>query len=621
MTSCRLAGLYEALSLPHNTAAQRDAVGTWIAQLATRAQRDLVRRCLLLDAALIKGSFASLGSCLYARVLGEPEMAELAAAWAREMEASGAPWVRALRPAPLPTGLLAVRTLPELPELPELPADQLEGAAERLQLPSGAALAVWRFRSPHRNDKLKWAWCTATPPRGRQSFPQLIYGKGGRVSLVRAPGAPRIELPYTGKDGEQAKLSEDGETLIVYGGYDGCATLLDPMTLAVRQRIKTTHDVLDVSVCEGAHRVLLGTWEGLFLWSAGELRELVVDRAGAKLSPDGNYIANGRGVLQVWSVAELLAAPQESIVQRMPAAFDPTGERLSSHHMLYHGRTGELIAQLAPYPRPYVADSPAHPYQCTRRFIVDTLTEPRLWFTETGEEVPLGERGREERFQERSRLAYDEEGTLVAGRHYFSPHVVRVYPLPFDGTSRRIRSKDVQCFAISRDGTRIALATWYSIEVRDPQGALIRLWSWRGAGRRRREINPQPGARLRFSRDGRRLAYLVEDVRRGAYLAPYRRWKVWTIDDVGYDGADCAFDEGVELAAGASPDSLADFAPPSPADWQITSDIASVFTHQPSGTRVVFPASGPWVHHPHQPQFSAASHAHVELRPGRPEGQ
>lgn len=584
--------------------------------------RDLVQRCLTIDAPLVTTSFASLGSCLYARVLGVPALATLAFEWARELDASGTPWVRALRPMPFPVGLVDGRMIQELPAVSE---GQREGEGQQLQLPSGAMLEVQRLLEPASSrqgageqllEKLQWRWLmpstlgrAAARPNDEARRPKFVSEGWGPVSLVREPGATPIELPCPEDGSADAKLSDDGKTLIVYGTNDayagGFAMLLDPETLAVRLRIETEHPVYQISVCDRPDRVLLKISSGWVLWSAGSIRPLKLGGDNeygsgyAGLSSDGAYIAVGRMALQIWSVDELLAAPEERHLVGLPSEFDPSGERLVSHRTLYHGRTGEVIAQLDPHPTHFLEGGPASPpYRYTRRFIVDVrAAKVRLWSTETGTELRPQIELLDTRLPHWYMLAYDDEGTVVA---QFRRNRVTLHPLsPGEETRMIDLDEDAYVLALTRDGTLLALAAATFIEIRDLQGTLLRRLSW-SQPVSKPSFHLSPEEMLRFSRDGQRLAYKVDE----------DRWRVWTIAKEAGD------DAGTELEAGASPDMLADFAPPSPADWRSEGEVATIFTHKPTGTPVAFPAPGPWQFHPHEPQFAANVHAHVELRGG-----
>ena len=66
----------------------------------------------------------------------------------------------------------------------------------------------------------------------------------------------------------------------------------------------------------------------------------------------------------------------------------------------------------------------------------------------------------------------------------------------------------------------------------------------------------------------------------------------------------------LELVAAA----LRGDAAPWPADWTIEADSKTVFTHQPTGTRVALPVCGPWVSNPANPRILACDRLHIALR-------
>lgn len=644
MSDCSLASLAEALSPARGSATRAADLEAWLAGLPDEQARATLRRALVLDAPLVALSFASLGSCLYARALAVPSLAAVAAAWARELDARGGPWVQALRPVPLPVGLVAQRTPQELP--PDLAAPQ------RLELPSGAALEISRTREPRyphlagkgpHPERLIWKWSppsaavasAASAASATRKQARFVKDGWGPVSLVRTPGAAPILLPCPDEGSADASFSEDGALLFVHGTHDeyagGFAMLLDPETLAVRLSLETARPVSSVSVCTRPDRILLHTYGGLVLWTGGELRPLPLPAEAGRLSPDGEYLATGEAEVRVWSVDELLASGEGASEPGFITVFDPTGERLVSYRTLYHGRTGEVIAQLQPHFSNYLEGGPASPsFQCTERFIINMQSGLQLWDTSTGAELGAesadsgddadadsdpdtdtdadSDADSDPDFYPATRdrsglgmffpqwftLAYDVVGSTLAALRQDSTRV-DLHSLPPDGTVRTLDFETAgHAIALDRDAARIALAGLSMLEVRERDGALVRRWSWRSEPAEQKAAF-RPDLRLRFSRDGARLACSQRDT----------GWTVWALSG---DRGDEVLAEGTQLA------SLPDFAEPALTDWQVEGASSSVLTHLPTGTRVGFPAPGAWIIHPFDARIAANHHAHVALR-------
>lgn len=657
MPSCSLAALAAAIAGDRS-----GGLEGWLAELPDERARETLRRALELDAPLLARSFASLGSCVVARALAEPSLLPLTRQWTEELEARGEPWVQALRGVPLPVGLGMNRALEELPP----------GLEERSRLPvaEGVALEVWRTMAPKNplwplkvpQERLAWSW------RGpEQKQPKRTHGEArftdegwGPVSLVRAPGAEPIELPCAEEGTARGSFSEDGALIYVCGSHDeyagGFVYVLDAATLTLLRSFDTPRPVSEVWGCDREDRLLLDTYGGPALWIDGEVHMIALEGEDGRLSPDGEHIAAGdEEHVTVWSVQELLASREKPEFEGLPVRFDPTGERLVCHRGLYHGRTGERIAELAPRFSRYLEGGPAMPwFQCTERFVINLQSGLQMWSTATGEElesesdrrqdaaeVGAGAQGRgddeadDDRDDDDARaadddgadeaddarddwrepqeleaaagarsalgmhlpqwyaLAYDEVGTTLAAFE-LGDRVVKLHALPPNGEIGELAFQIAgDVMAMSRDGARIALANELELQVVDRAGKTLRFHDDKRSPDE--PINRKVPVRLAFSRDGERVARWAQNA-----------WRIWPVTGGGRDG---------KLRAGAELGSLPDFADePPPSDWTVAGSSTSVFTHGPTGAKVAFPAPAGWLTHPRDPRIRANGHAHVVLR-------
>jgi hypothetical protein len=587
-------------------------VELWLAQLPNEPARQLLRRALRLDRFFLSSSLSSLGSCLYARALAVPSLAPHAAAWASELNARGVPWVQSLRPLPVPAGLVA-----------ELHVADIANVAN-LDLGEGTVLEV--CVAPSMRNGLVFEW-VGVEPRAvpRRELPEIVSSGWGPVSLVRAPGDAPILLPCPQEGSADGCFTDDGARLFVYGTLDeymgGFAMLLDPVTLAVQLSLSTTHPVSRVATCDRPDVLVLSTYGGEVVWAGGRLHPLAIRGDFVSLSPDGRYLLTLGSCLQIWSLAELLAVSDALPPPGLPTTFDPAGERLVSHLTLYHGHTGEVIAQLAPWFGSYLIGGPASPwFQCTERHIINLhSSQPQLWDTSTGrvivpkpvepedsddrddsesddhDEGDPDDRAPSMRFFSSTLLAYDSRGSFLAAL-YRGGSSVCLYSLPPSGAHRTV-SFELEGYAVALDArsTRLTVQALDAVEVRTLDGALLRRWPWP-------HHQPSPHwcalGELRFSHDGARLACAIEDA----------GWQLWSIEGDPDDAS------GVILPTRDLLESLPDFAAPSPAGWKIEAGSRTVFTHLPSGTCITFPAQGPWSFNPADPRIGASLGAHVVLR-------
>ena len=95
----------------------------------------------------------------------------------------------------------------------------------------------------------------------------------------------------------------------------------------------------------------------------------------------------------------------------------------------------------------------------------------------------------------------------------------------------------------------------------------------------------------------------MHDGRRLARFDPECGWRIGPPDDVAQE----------LVVQETAMDEVPGFAPPRPADWNIQTGARTIFTHQPTGARIAFPALGPWVSNPARPRILACDETHIEL--------
>jgi dipeptidyl aminopeptidase/acylaminoacyl peptidase len=269
---------------------------------------------------------------------------------------------------------------------------------------------------------------------------------------------------------------------------------------------------------------------------------------------------------------------------------------------LFDGHGGQQIAELTPQFAQYFVGGPPAPWlhYGTQHLIV-THDRMAVYDARTGRALPVLDA---RSYGGGGVLAYDEAGTRLAALKGTSSHVV-LHTLPSGRMRELAFGLKGSAIAISPDGERIALQRGRAVEIRTADGALLQRHA--GASRSARNAKRAPVVRhapshvtqsheatLRFSRDGRRIARFVADT----------GWRIWEpgTSDVEH------------LAADRPLDDVADFAAPWPADWTIEADSRSVFTHQPTGTRIALPVCGPWVSNPADPRILACDRLHIALR-------
>lgn len=469
---------------------------------------------------------------------------------------------------------------------------------------------------------MRWAWrrrevtrfpeTPARPPRA--GYPKIETDGWGPAFLTVASRAARIELPCPIDGNADARVMADRTHVLVYGSLEeyagGFVHIVDAATRAIERTLETRRPVTRVHECARRELMLIEMHHGLAAWRGDSIHELSVALDspwhGVSLSPTGAYVAVLDTSLRIWSLTALIEAGGELPTAGYPTCFDPRGDRLLSGKWLFDGHGGQQVAELTPHFAQYFLGGPAAPWlhYGTQHLIV-THGSMAVYDARTGRALPVLDARSYSRCEV---LAYDEAGTRLAALNEKSSKVV-LHTLPSGQMRELTLGLKGSAIAISPNGERIALQRGGAVEIRTADGALLQRHdeARRSAreAKRAHEREPVVGhapshvaqyheATLRFSRDGRRIARFVPDT----------GWRIW---EPGKSDVE-------HLAADRPLDDVADFAAPWPTDWTIEADSKTVFTHQPTGTRIALPVCGPWVSNPANPRILACDGSHIALR-------
>ncbi|MFV8749304.1 hypothetical protein ACNOYE_02005 [Nannocystaceae bacterium ST9] len=542
-----------------------------------------------------------MSSCLLARLVGEPELASICAAWMRELEERGRPWIRPLRGLPRREGLICelhavegldLRKLTSL----EFESDEVVTAAPERFDPSSCV--------PERHlDRLSWAWTRgeaslepnprASGPDRHDVYPRFDSEGWGPAILIRSPDDERIALACPDDASAYAHASRDGSRFFVYGTLDeytgGFVWILDADTLAILRTLTTERPVGDVHECERADLVLVETFGGLVVWE-GECSRRLPFGGRACLSPSGRYIATIGEGLRVWTTDAIDSPPLE---RGFEPRFDPSGTRLLHGTTISEGRTGATIATIEPDLANYLEGGPALPWvHFGARWLICIHGNPRAWATDTGESVQIQA---DFHLAHWYMVAYDRAGERLAAVHRRGSQV-ELYELPSGRSLGELEAQGTM-LALSPDAGRIAVRRGLVVEVWTTSGTLLRRFEHPAGEPDQRWQAPNS---LRFSDEGRQLASFVE----------HDGWRIWALDGEAEPAQSFADLDAIER--------VAEFANPRPCDWDIdVTRSATTFEHRPTNTTITLPAAGPWAFNPSQPEIAACPSLHVELRAGR----
>ncbi len=580
-----------------------DTTEAWLAG-APEALRPRLRRMLAIDRRVSSQFPDSPASCLLARSFGDPALAELHAAWTRELEAGGAPWIRPLQALPVADGLLAELHAGaglsfEGLDVPRFTSDTELVLSARYVHPS------YQGSELRRAEHLRWAWqrgevvlepdANSAAPARAEGFPRLETSGWGPAYLVHAPGAARVTLPCPEEASADARFTPDGTRLLVYGTLDeyegGFVWVVHPETLAIERRLGTGSPVRSLQVHD-LDRMLVSTYRsGTIAWIDQQAHVLPALEGELCLSPDGATVASFKNGLRVWSLAELVRASGPAREAGLPARFDPSGARLICGRQLLDGHSGAPIATLELGLGSYLEGGPAKPWlHFGTQALVCSHGGLHVWDSRRGTALPMKE---ELSYPHWYSLAYDRTGTHLAVLQQGHAKVA-LYKLP---EGRPVRELTFELagtvLAMSPDGERVAVQHGSSVEVRTNAGWLLGRFG--GAAPEKPERLLHGEQTPRFSHDGRRVARFVEG-------------DGWGVASLDHDGED------VRLSRCAALAELPDFADPLPRDWELEVSTLTVFTHRPSGARIALPVAGRWVHNPADPRLAACDDLLVELR-------
>ncbi|MDC0672469.1 WD40 repeat domain-containing protein [Nannocystis radixulma] len=575
---------------------------SWLRCVPAKAVRSRLRHGLKLERSLIAEYPDSLGSLLLAWTFGDEACAALHAAWLREVEERGRPWIRPLQALPVPEELIAERRAgPGLSfgglSLPHFAAeDEVVLTAPRLH-PS-----VQRPEK-RRAELVRWKWKLGeavvekepqedgSPP----AYPRIEQDGWGPSYLIRSPGAPRVALPCPEEGTADAKFSADCSRLIVWGSLDeyagGFVWIVDPATLAVVRKLDTDSPVSRVHEGGGDTMVVTTYRSGTIAWIRGRARQIPLFADNLCVSPSGKYVATFDSSLRIWSLAALVrrrAAPPEP---GFGSQFDPTGDRLLRGAELLDGHTGRLVTKLVLEMGHYLEGGPAQPsLHFGTRHLICTHGGLQVWDTRSGEPVELAEAPSLSQWHS---LAYDREGARLAVLCK-GENTVAVHALPSGQCVRTLEFTSAgSLLAMSPDGGMIAMQKDGLVEVRTAEGELVRRCG-QANEKAKRDMTPYWDPVPRFSADCRRIARRVKG----------EGWRIWDLAS------------GEEQGVGEEIEAVADFAPPSPPDWKLAFGRWSVFTHVPTGVKIALPIAGYWACNPGNPRIVVCGEMLAELRAG-----
>jgi hypothetical protein len=577
-----------------HAAIRADDVRGWLAA-ANGPGRDTLSRVIAHDRSLWSQYPDSLPSCLLARTLGIPELAELHASWLAEVAGAANPWIRPFQPLPLTPGLLA--TLSSSPTL------DLSGL-NRIAFPTEDSVTLEPIRfhpnvqapEDRRKERLVWSWKTGDSqllpfpeiagPAPDGPFPHFETRGWGPAHMIREAGARPVELPCPPEGSAHAQSGRAPGTVVVYGSHDeyagGFVWFVRSDSLTVTRRLETSTPVWSVDESANGAIVLARTSNGLVCWARGWFREterlIRIDANEVALSPSGGLLAarTDRSI-QIWSVAE---APVGLVEGGLPTSFSPDGARLIRGSTLYDGQSGHAVALISTQRSGYLEGGPAHPWlYLGDRFLICLWSDMKVWSSADGSSVNVEERLF---FPQWFKLAYDRAGEKLAALRKQHPEVL-LHAIP----SGRLAGKVVfelehpEAIALSPSGRLLAVSQGDAVEVRTTTGELL-------AGAHHplsvAERERPDSVSLEFLDEERLVRHvlgaesLVFQLKAGAVA-------------IGSFRKDCA-----------------------PPGWTVVKGGVTLFEHRPTQTRIALPVSGDWIANPARPTILACSEAHVELR-------
>ena len=384
--------------------------------LQSPGDRAWIARALRIELALLTEHPELALPCLYRRCayLGDedgfyterPELGPLHAlqgrisAWA---EHAARPWLRALRPPPIPLDGAVVEEY-RTSERGALWAD-----GDRI----GVGTVAWERATGRR--------VAARPPVRAAVAPweRDAEHSWGRCVLVR--DGRRVDIAMSPDDFVRAAVALDDDLAVIHGDDLDCEDfygVIDTRTGRVLWRREGTctatvvldHERMLVAREHGIDTVRMTTGERLSGFRCPLVGELVA-------LPDGNVATRLGDVIRVWSVAEALARPQvvhPSTNSWTRAAFSPDGKRLVTGHSLCDAQRGHFIARLATNgPRGWLEGGPPEGCQrlCIGVFAEITPFGLTLWDADTGNKLVSD---RERRARAGDCVAFDPRGEYHA---------------------------------------------------------------------------------------------------------------------------------------------------------------------------------------------------------------
>lgn len=544
----------------------------------SQADRDYLRRTIEHDRRSWSELPASMASCLLARTLGVAGLEGLRSAWLAEVEAADTPWVRSLHPLPLQPGLLQTLRSGGAVEV---------GGVRRLTFSDEETVTL-----ELQGQRVHWAWRedevrleqVEVPPAA--AFPRFEYQGGGAVVMHVDGVAEPIRLPCPDEANPSAQMGRDGRTIIVHGSHDeggGFVWFLKEGGLEVERTLETPRGVMSVHESVDGGVVLAMTYAGVVCWVGDERLLLPIKGDHVALSPSGERVAvRTRGVIQMWSIRETPSGEPDGPC--FPARFDAAGVRLLRGTTLYDAASGAAIATLAAEFGRYFEGGPAFPwFHLGNDYVINSHSTLQVWRAVDGE--PL--KAPRMRFPHWDRLAHADSGRCFAALR-MSATDVQLHAVPSGEVVAQV-AFDLEhptTLALSPSGRRVAVAQGADIEVRTWTGELVL--------RTRHPVSDGDGTRRPRVFD-RSLQFADED-----HVVSHVKADGWRL---------FRLVEGTSDPVGEPPVGSRRRAP----GWKVSvAGDATVFEHEPTGTRIALPVGGEWVVHPSRPLL-ACDGAHVEL--------
>ncbi len=535
---------------------------------------------------------------LYARTLDAPELDSIREQWDVELDAAG-PWLRPLRAWRSSACVVA-----EVLASAQLPLDQpagvrFEGEDAVVLGAHGAKTMLWMWTRG-----LVEAGCVVPAPPRDFADARLESGKNSPRYRTSSEDEFR-DLPWPEFGHPSAQLSDDGQTIYVfgwYGDYDGLLLLVDARSLEIRDRVEFARPVFQVLERPGSDELLVATYGELVILGAGGRRwQRLGSASGVAWSSSGRYVCIvGEHRAEIVDTHTLDDAGNGEA--GIPPSFSPDGARLVDGASVFDGRTGKRLARLGLTQSHYLAGGPPSPWWHVGTELIvsiySVLTGAQVWDARDGS--PIATRARV-CFTNREAVAFTRSGRRFVAGH---GHRVQIGSLPDGETVATVEfSLRAEALALSDSGELVAAYGGGHVEVRSLSGALV----GRAALPVSRAAEPWPlgSGSFEISADIQHLTLAIpEETRHGASRerGSYTEFRPRVACRWALDG------DPLTLL-----DPALAFPTPLPPGWSVVDGALSRFEHV-DGARITVPLAGPWVANPVAPTIVACPGGVFELR-------